>query len=449
MATDAILENLVVSEFYRTTLTTDAVSGDSTVVVSDASGFPTIPVGKYFYLTLVDDSNQVLVLPIESISSNTLTILDNGVDDPVIPIGYSFTIANSRAEHWFTAEAFRDVQAAIEDFGASNYPGYDDVTIYLSGGLLAVKPGGILSTHIGDDQVVRAKIGPNAVGEDELADDTVTSNMLKTNAVTTLKITDESVTNAKLAPGAIGFDKLPQVGYQRVLGNLVTDPLRDIDEVPVDDPTQMGGTGFAMGGGVGNTNTVMATQLAIWNFVKDEIKKYDLGTFLDSGTIGLPVKRVLQQKRIEFVGDQGQQTVKTSAGIGSAITYANTSALLTDGAAYTPLRADSRIVVEADINLSYYNDEFYFLFGLFRDQVSPALDTFWSYVPPNTASEFEIHQIHMVGEFTPGTLDTFALYFRGAAEGPSNFVRTNDRRTGGGWYGNALKSTFTITEYQP
>ena len=57
----------------KTTLSSGISSSATSIVVADASVFPSITGSEYFYMTLENVSGDVEILKVTSVSSNTLT----------------------------------------------------------------------------------------------------------------------------------------------------------------------------------------------------------------------------------------------------------------------------------------------------------------------------------------------------------------------------------------
>lgn len=209
----ADLNNLIVDQFYRTTLRTTTDPGLTTIEVENADGFPDLAVGKFFYLTLVQGN-----------VAKVFTIV--GVDKPGRVLTASevlgtptFSAGTGRAEHWFTAQAFQDIQEFLEDLDETvNVIPPDDITIENSGGTLSVKQ--ITQAQMaaeGDlgisetDLIQKDNMGDASVGTDQLVGDGATNG-----CVTNLKIDPVNGIDAtkirsygESVPGAGDGTKLP------------------------------------------------------------------------------------------------------------------------------------------------------------------------------------------------------------------------------------------------
>jgi hypothetical protein len=168
----AQIDKLHVADFYRTTLTASVAPGDESIPVADASGFPQDMAGiEFFYLTLVNELSVHEVVRINSISGNVLsTFAGEGVQN-------TFSAANTRAEHWFTAEAFRDIQEFLDGLSLTGYPGVDGTTILettpLEVGVVDsdnIAAGAIDAAHMSASSVATASIQTGAVGNLQISD---------------------------------------------------------------------------------------------------------------------------------------------------------------------------------------------------------------------------------------------------------------------------------------
>ena len=196
----ATILDLLVAQFFRTTLTTSISAGTGTTEIQVASvdGFP-LPTGsEYFYLTLVDGDTAETV-KIESVNPGTNTLTTFTGD--VVELG--FEKGTTRAELWFTAEAFDDIQQAIEAIDGGGGGGVPDGnSIINDGGFLKVKPwggdplAGIQSTHIQDAAIGNLKIAANAVHALQIQNAAVTNE--KIAAVDGGKITTGTIDPARI-----------------------------------------------------------------------------------------------------------------------------------------------------------------------------------------------------------------------------------------------------------
>jgi hypothetical protein len=172
----ATIGDLLVGQFFRATLTTSitAASGTTDVFVSSVEGYPTPTGNEYFYLTLVDgDVAEVVKIGAVDVGNKKLTLFGT----TTVQLG--FNAQSSRAELWFTAEAFEDIQEYLTDLATSSYPGVDDSTIEADT-TLRVKLLGILAGHLADGAVIRDKLFDNAVNRDKIADGEVFNVALAT-----------------------------------------------------------------------------------------------------------------------------------------------------------------------------------------------------------------------------------------------------------------------------
>jgi hypothetical protein len=181
----AAFGDLLVDQFFRTTIVSAVSINATTVVVQSVAGFPA-PVGpEYFYLTLVDDNDRAEVVRIVNVTGTTLTLATG----TRVQNGFS---VGSRAELWFTAEAFVDMQTyilAIEGGGGGG--------------------GGYPPDYATIDLTVdsKLKVFDEGVGTGQLADSAVTSAKILNGEVTGIKLANDSVTNLKVA-GPIDGSKL-------------------------------------------------------------------------------------------------------------------------------------------------------------------------------------------------------------------------------------------------
>lgn len=159
----AEINDLLVDQFFSTTLSQSIDPLQNQIIyVEDASGFPapTLGSGKYFYLTLVD-GDRAEIVKIGGVVSNELTVFGG---EAVVS---GFNHLTARAEHWFTAQAFVDIQNAIFGLGGTVVIPPDGSTI--TGGAelsvaLADGPGkGIITNHLNDAIVTEPKLVNNAV----------------------------------------------------------------------------------------------------------------------------------------------------------------------------------------------------------------------------------------------------------------------------------------------
>jgi hypothetical protein len=175
----------MVGQFFRTTVTAQIVVGASSFSVADASGFP-VPTGdKFFYLTLVNENDFAEVVRIANVTGLTLTLVEgDGVQN-------GFAATTTRAELWFTADAFEDMQDYILALNAGTGGGYepDGVTIIKNGlNELEIKDGAVLG-----DGVSTAKINDGAITELKLANNSV-SNIKVQSGIDAVKLIGENRT---------------------------------------------------------------------------------------------------------------------------------------------------------------------------------------------------------------------------------------------------------------
>jgi hypothetical protein len=166
--------DLLVAKFFRATLKKSVSVNDTTVELDDISGIP-IPTGnQYFYLTLVEgDKSEVVKIESVNVGTNALTLL-NGTS-----FTKGFPASSSRAELWFTAEAFEDMQTYLTSLAQSSYPGVDNATIEAATEL-KVKLLGILAGHLADGAVTTDKLYDNSVDRDKIKDGEVFNVALAT-----------------------------------------------------------------------------------------------------------------------------------------------------------------------------------------------------------------------------------------------------------------------------
>jgi hypothetical protein len=186
--------DLQVAQFFRTTLTQSIVASTNTkeIFVQSVAGFP-IPSGaQYFYLTLVDgDTAEIVKIGDVDAGNKKLTTF---AGDAVLG-GFDWT--TSRAELWFTAEAFVDIQDYLATLGAGGevYPGIDDISIEAAT-KIRVKALGILTAHIKDFNVTSDKLATNAVSTAKIQTGAVGNNEI--SAVDGGKITTGLISPARV-----------------------------------------------------------------------------------------------------------------------------------------------------------------------------------------------------------------------------------------------------------
>ena len=189
----ATLENLLVSQFFRAILTDSVSEGDTEVFVDEVSGFPTMLAGQYFYLTLVADDTTAETVRIGAVDvgNKKLTLFGTST------VGGTFP-ATSRAELWFTAEAFKDIQDWVEGLEfTGGAPSVDNLTLEDTGTVLRVKTASDAGLPAGD---------LFGVGETHLKNEAVSRRTIVPNAVGTLEIENLKVTNGKIL--SLDADKL-------------------------------------------------------------------------------------------------------------------------------------------------------------------------------------------------------------------------------------------------
>lgn len=184
--------DLLVDQFFRTSLTATIVAGAGTteIFVDSVSGLP-VPTGnEYFYFTLVDgDVAETVKIGAVDVGAKKLTTFG------ATTIQLGFAASTSRAELWFTAEAFEDIQAYLIGLATSSYPGVDDASIEAAA-TLRIKLLGVLTGHLEDGAVTNAKLFNNAVGESKIQSGAVTN--VKIAAVDGGKITTGTVPAARI-----------------------------------------------------------------------------------------------------------------------------------------------------------------------------------------------------------------------------------------------------------
>jgi len=159
------ISNLQVDQFFRTTLTTLVTNPgvNSTITVADGSGFPDVSSPQYFYLTLVTGDTAEVVTVVDR-TGNVLTT--------DAPVSYQFP-SGTRAEHWFTAQAFQDITDYLLTLETTTVLPPDTSTIFNNNGNLSVKK--INNTHIDDGSIWATHIQPlqvkhEAIGLSEVKD---------------------------------------------------------------------------------------------------------------------------------------------------------------------------------------------------------------------------------------------------------------------------------------
>jgi hypothetical protein len=195
------INDLLVENFYRTELTATVAVGDNTVSVVNASGFPAPSAGTYFYLTLINELGTKEIVKIGGVSGNTLTLF--GTDT----VANTYLYTNSRAEHWFTAEAFRDIQAAIDGLGGEVVTPPDGTTI-VGGATLSV--GVIQAANIAADQINNTHLADNSVAREQIqAGEVVNLHIDNTAGIDASKI--RSFLASKLP-----LDTIPQITFSQI-----------------------------------------------------------------------------------------------------------------------------------------------------------------------------------------------------------------------------------------
>jgi len=191
----AEINDLLVAQFFRTTVAITAPIGQALIVVADSSGFP-VPTGNgYFYLTIVvGDVANVYTIVGNDTGSNTLEVSE--ILQETISVG-------SRAEHWFTAQAFGDIQAFLEAIDTAIVIPPDGNTIVNTGGTLSV--GLIDGTYLNLNKSILAG---------HLADESVTADALGLLAVSNIHVNsgidaNKIATLGESVPGAGDGSKLP------------------------------------------------------------------------------------------------------------------------------------------------------------------------------------------------------------------------------------------------
>ena len=103
------------------------------------------------------------------------------------------------------ADALEVVQSTVQSDASLKGTGAND-------SLLGVANGGIQTVHIGDNQVVTAKIPDGGITTPKIGDDQVTTAKIPDGGITTPKIGDSQVVNAKIADVTIGLGKIDRTG---------------------------------------------------------------------------------------------------------------------------------------------------------------------------------------------------------------------------------------------
>lgn len=202
----AEINDLLVAPFFRTTVTITAAKSQAFITVADSSGFP-VPTGaKYFYLTtVVGDAAKVYTVVGNDMGSNTLEVSE--VLQETILVG-------ARAEHWFTAEAFEDIQSAIDGLGGSVVIPPDGITIL---GGASLKVGLIDGTYLELNNTIQAEhLADGSVREAALGPLAVTNNKVATG-INANKIA--SLSNSKLP-----VDTIPEITFAQIDYTVGGDP---------------------------------------------------------------------------------------------------------------------------------------------------------------------------------------------------------------------------------
>ena len=195
----SVIGDLLVDKFFRTTLTASVEINATDFFVEDVTGFP-VPTGnEYFYLTLVEsDVAQTIKIGAVDVGNKKLTAFAGDKADS------RFGVSDSRAELWFTAEAFQDIQTYLTGLATSSYPGVDDSTVEANP-TLRVKGAGILSAHIGLDQVNNSHLANNAVQ----------ALQIQAGAVGNAKL-DTDLDAAKLTAGTLPKDRVQNINFENI-----------------------------------------------------------------------------------------------------------------------------------------------------------------------------------------------------------------------------------------
>jgi hypothetical protein len=414
----SVFGNLMVDQFFRTNVTSAIAVGATTITVADSSGFPT-PVGdKFFYLTLVNENDVAEVVRIANVTGLTLTLVAGDA------VQNGFAATTTRAELWFTAEAFEDMQEYILSLNPGIGGGYepDEVALTLDGfNELTIKDFGITgegvkSSHIGDEQVIARTIKN---GE-------VTGIKLSSNAVAELNILDGAVTTNKIFSGAVTLGKIEPIATGKVMGNLTglsTPPvLLDVDETFSGE----------MGGGLPGTEQTLVNQRAVYEFVKEETDATRLG---HTRVVGRQV-----------FTHSGQQTY-TLPGINIAADMLRTQGSQIMSGVYTPKKAGSLIRVEAYIVQSFGTGGYFWRCGIYNSTTTAPMSQIGGRSRDDFSESWELH-----GEYT--TVDTSPITFSfragvNSAQGTAGYARNRVQQSVSAYNPpSGMTSRIVVTEFE-
>ena len=129
----ATINNLLVENLHRTSISKDVNSGDRTIQVVDASGFPNPNEAnaEYFYATILDSNNHMEILKIVKVSTDGLLSLSTDST-----IHYNYSTMDGRVETWFVAEIIQDIQDFLDDIQEVTA---DELTIHKSNNVFSLK----------------------------------------------------------------------------------------------------------------------------------------------------------------------------------------------------------------------------------------------------------------------------------------------------------------------
>lgn len=206
----------------NTTLTSTITSGDTTMSVDAATGWPDGSTGPFYIVIGVDLGTEEKVL-VTSRSGTSLLGVSRGEDGTAASahssgetVAHVFTATEADEANVLVAQTLGTVTTKGDQIvatgngtlgrlaaGANGLPQVAD-----SAQTTGMKFAALTSTGIGTDAVGSAQIAADAVGTAEIAASAVGNAELAADAVTTVKISDVTVTAAKLATDAVTTTKI-------------------------------------------------------------------------------------------------------------------------------------------------------------------------------------------------------------------------------------------------
>lgn len=190
-----------------TTLSSDIVSGDTSLTLNASTGWPDGSIGPFYLVIDVGLANEEKILAAGR-TTNTLTSLTRGVDGT----SASDHAAGAAIVHCFTAtEADEANVTANKTIGQVTTKG--DLLAATGNQALARVAAGANNTVLVADstqtaglkysQIVAANITAGTITTTEIADGTITGTDIATGTITSANITDGTIATADIASGAI------------------------------------------------------------------------------------------------------------------------------------------------------------------------------------------------------------------------------------------------------